>query len=444
MRKFLFVIALLCCQAANAADRNATSCSLADTTTAYDAATDGDRVNIPAGVCSWNAALTVSKAVQVVGAGVGATTITGARFNVTVPSGKAWRVSGFGTSGTAGFNITGHSKSGRIDHILFTSVVGFTENRIIWINPATGGYSTGLIDHVTVVDPQGINIHVREDWGNGNQSYMRALDLGGPDAWYVEDSNFSQNTGSYNISTTATDCDGGGRLVFRNNTIDNNYFEMHDAIISGLRSCRKWEIYNNTWTSTQSNLNSTGQYAQIAIRGGTGVVFNNTFAATSGYDIIFSNYRSGGQTAGTPWTSTCQTSSAAKACLNVASTSPRSCSADSDCGGVSGSCVKIDGSSSLLTNYPCRDQMGTDGNAPQLIRPALFWNNRIVTAQVAPSQQDYSDTRYLAEGRDYCVGTTDQPTTCGGVAVPYTPYAYPHPLQGGTVPLQPPLNVFVR
>ena len=450
MHKFSIVAAVLCCQSVNAADRIAPSCSLADVTTAYNAAADGDRVVIPAGLCNWNAALTITKAVQVIGTGVGATAITGGRFNVAVPSGKNWRVSGFTISGTAGFNITGDSKSGRIDHILFSSVAGFTENRIIWINPAVGGYSTGLIDHVTVADPKSINIHVREDWGNGNQSYMRPLDLGGTDAWYVEDSNFSQNSGSYNVSAPVTDCDGGGRLVFRYNTIDNNYTEMHDAIISGLRSCRKWEIYNNTWTSSPSKLASTSQYAQIAIRGGTGVVFNNTFTASTGFDIIFANYRSGGQTAGTPWSSSCQASASTKACLNTASSSPRSCTADSDCGGT-GSCVKIDGLSNILANYPCRDQMGTDGNSPQQIRPALFWNNRIGTVLIAPSQQDYSDTRYLVEGRDYCVGPTTsasddgtQPTVCGGVGVSYAPYTYPHPLQSGSVSLQPPLDVFVK
>jgi hypothetical protein len=439
MRKLLAALAMFgCLVTGHAADRNAATCSFADVSSAYSAASDGDRVVIPAGSCGWNSTLTITKAVQVVAAGEGATNLTGARFTVNVPDGKGWRVSGFTTSGTAGFNLIGSSKAGRIDHITFASVSGFTENRIIWINPASGGYSTGVIDHVTVTDPRSINIHVREAWGNGNQSFMRPLDLGGADAWYVEDSSFSQNTGSYNVSTPVTDCDGGGRLVFRFNKINNNYTEMHDAIISGLRSCRKWEIYNNTWNSTSSNLASTGQYAQIAIRGGNGVVFNNTFTASTKFDIIFANYRSGGQTAGEPWTSTCQSSGAAKACLNVTTVSPRSCSADSDCGGVAGSCVKVDGAGTSPVNYPCRDQLGTDGNAPQVVRPALFWNNRIGSSLVAPSQQDYSDSRYLAEGRDYCVGPDAQPTTCGGKAVPYTSFAYPHPLQSTVSPPLPP------
>jgi hypothetical protein len=449
------LVALLGVQTAMAADRAASSCNLADVSAAYSAASDGDRIVIPAGSCSWGSALTITKSVQVLGQGVGNTNVSGGQFTVNVPDGKAWRVSGMTITGVGGFNVIGGSKSGRIDHIAFNSVTGFTENRIIWINPTPGDYSAGLIDHISVTDPKSINIHVREEWGGGNNSYARPLGLGGVDAWYVEDSSFSQNTTSYNVSAPVTDCDGGGRIVFRYNTIDNNYTEMHDAIIGGLRSCRKWEIYNNTWTTTASRLSSTGQYAQIAIRGGNGVVFNNTFAASSSFDIIFSNYRSGGQTGGSPWGQTCQSSGTAKACLGTSGKMPTSCSTDSDCGGAAGSCAKIDGSSSsTLLGYPCRDQLGTDGGGAQTVRPALFWNNRIGSTLVAPTQEDYSDRRYLVEGRDYCIGPTTspgddgvQPTTCGGVSVPYAPLAYPHPLQSGTVtviPLLPPLNVFVR
>jgi len=99
--------------------------------------------------------------------------------------------------------------------------------------------------------------------------------------------------------------------------------------------------------------------------------------------------------------------------------------------------VKIDGAggSGLPNNYPCRDQIGTDDGNPQSIRPALFWNNHIGTTQVKPSEGEHNDPQYLVEGRDYCVGPTTsaaddavKPVTCGGKAVTYVPYTYPHPL----------------
>ena len=454
IHRFLPLLAVAALQPALAADRSAVSCSLADVSSALTASADGDRIVVPAGSCSWSGALTITKGVQVIGQGVGVTNIAGGRFTVNVADGKSWRVSGLTITGTGGVNVIGGSKSGRIDHIAFNSVTGFTENRIIWINPTPGNYSAGLIDHITITDPKSIGIHVREDWGGGNNSYGRALGLGGADAWYVEDSSFSQNTATYDVSSPLADCDGGGRIVFRNNTVDNNYFEMHDAIIGGLRSCRKWEIYNNTWTTTASRLSATGQFAQIAIRGGNGVVFNNTFMASTGFDIVLDDYRAGGQTGGSPWGQTCQASGTAKACLATSGSPPRSCSADSDCGGVAGSCVKIDGASSSLAGYPCRDQIGTDGGGAQTVRPALFWNNRVGTSQIAPTVEGRYDGRYLVEGRDYCIGPTtssaddaNQPTSCGGAVVSYTPYIYPHPLQSSStqaLPLQPPMNVFVR
>jgi hypothetical protein len=430
---------LMCASPVFAATINASSCSLDEVQRVYSSASDGDRVNIPAGNCSWSGALNVAKGVSIEGAGIGRTVINGARFNVTVPDGRAWAVGNLTFAGTAGFNVTGFSKQGRIHHSDFTGVTGFTQNRVLWLSAAAGGYNAGVIDHNVFAKPRSIQIHIREQSGNGNYSWARPLGLGGTDAWYIEDNDFSQDTGAYNVSTPVTDCDGGGRMVFRYNRVTNNYTEMHDAIISGLRSCRKWEIYGNQWLSSQSLLNSTGQYAQIAIRGGTGVVFDNSFAATTSYDLIFSNYRSGGQTAGTPWTSSCQSSSSARACLNTTSTSPQACTSDSQCGGVSGSCAKIDGvgGSGMPTNYPCRDQMGQGGNATQETVPALFWNNKRGSTLVNPMQRPYADANYLVSGRDYCAGAT-KPASCGGKAVTYQPYTYPHPLAGGSTTPPPP------
>lgn len=451
MRKYFWSIALLSLiPAVHATDRNAATCSFADVVTAYTAAVDGDRVLIPAGTCTWNAELTLLKGVAILGVSASSPTLTGPRFAVTVPTGKAWEIGQFAVLGTAGISVTGFSKAGRIHHMNWDNVTGNYDNRYIFIQPSAGGYSTGLIDHMTMTHVQGVQVHVREDGDGGNGSWMRPLDLGGPDAWYIEDSSFAQCisnpcTGAggpdqYNVSNIVTDCDGGGRFVFRHNTVRSAYTEMHDAIVSGIRSCRKSEQYENHNITTQAAHNATNAFAFMGIRGGTHVFFNNVFDADAfGFEMVIGNYRSDGEVAGDPWATPCQSSGSLKACLNRSGGGTLStCTTDANCGGVSGACVKIDGSGlgTGVTNYPCRDQIGTSGNAPQFIRPSTFWNNKRGSTQVPPQLFGHYDPLYSVEGRDFCVGPTTsssddatQPTTCGGKAVPYTPYTYPHPLQ---------------
>jgi hypothetical protein len=420
--------------------------------TAYTAAVDGDRVLIPAGTCTWNAELTVAKGIQILGVSSTSPVITGARFAVTVAAGKGWRIGQFKTTGTSGINVTGWSKSGRIDHMVWDEVTGNYDNRMIYITPAAGGYSQGVIDHMTFTAVHSIQIHVREDGDHGNFSWMRPLDPGGPDAWYIEDSDFSQCTTNpctggggypqYEVSVPITDCDGGGRFVFRHNTVRSNYTEMHDAIVAGTRGCRKAEINNNTWTTSQTEYNNTSAFAFMGFRGGWYAVHDNSFTADGfGNEMVLGNYRAGGQDAGAdPWNTTCQLSGSTKACLNRTSGALSSCTSDAQCGGVTGACIKIDGpgGSGLPTNYPCRDQIGTTGNVTQTRIPAIFWNNHRGATQVAPGLAGYYDVLYTVEGRDYCVGPTTsssdnatKPTSCGGQAIAYTDYPYPHPLQSG-------------
>jgi hypothetical protein len=419
---------------ASGATWSAATCSLADVQIAYNAATDGDTVSIPGGACTWNAALTINKGVAVIGAGIGSTILTGARFEVTVPTGKGWRVSGMTINGTAGFSITGYSKVWRIDNIRFDSVSGWNQGRIIWVNPGVGGYTAGVIDHNYFYDPRTIQIHHREERGGGNDSYLRPLDLGGPDALYIEDNTFEQLSTSYNVSAPATDCDGGGRLVVRHNTLKNQYLEMHDAIVEGLRSCRKWEFYENTWTTTQNELNTTGQYAQIALRGGTGVVYNNSFAASTGSDIVIALYRTY-ESSADPWSALCSNGSG-KFC-GRGTTAPIGCTTDLQCGGETGACIKLDGSATSPNGYPCRDQMGWSGNNPQFKQPALFWNNKAAGVQIGPRADGATDFSYLAPGVDYC-SAASRPGTCGGVGTNYAPYRYPHPIVSGTQVPRPP------
>jgi hypothetical protein len=422
------VLALGAAEPAFAATISAATCSKADVTTAITNAADGDTVRIPAGSCTWSGGISTSKGVNIIGAGQGTTIITSGGFDMNTPSGKSWRVSGFTLKGTSGFGVYGESKAFRIDHITFDTLAsGRVQNRHIWINPDNAGYVQGVIDHNIFTEPRGIQVHYRgSDQDGGNSQWMRSLGLGGPDAVYIEDNLF--NNTNYSVSDPLTDCDGGGRLVFRHNTVKNSYFEMHDAIIAGLRGCRKWEVYENTFEMTYP----AGMCSFIAMRGGTGVVFNNTFLSkTDCYPEIIQMavYRTY-QTAASPWNLLCGLGTG-NACLNGTSASPKNCTSDSQCGGQAGSCIKIDGTALLPLGWPCRDQTGSDGNNPQVSKPALYWNNKQGSEFVGPTVWGSTLQSYLQLNRDYCAGTTSMPASCNGQAVSYSPYTYPHPLAVG-------------
>lgn len=410
--------------AAEAATYTATSCAKTDVDSAIASASDGDTVQIPAcASTTWTSAVSTSKGITIQGAGSGSTTINDNGFDMTAPDGKAWRITAMTLTGTACINALTESKAWRVDHIHFNAVApgaGRCQNRIVWVEPTGPGYQKGLVDHNTFTDPGAIQVHMRAAGDGGNGEYIRALGLGTDDAVYIEDNQFLHAT--VNISNPTTDCDGGGRLVFRYNTVQNSYFEMHDAIVGGLRSCRKWEVYHNTFAMTYDS----GQFVFVGIRGGTGVVHNNTYTTNGFYmgsPVVVGLYRTA-QAGGDPWDALCSLSSG-KATL--ASTTP-----PSGCTGTANGCVTLDGSGT--GGYPCRDQFGFDGNDPQVTQPALLWNNQKDGVQT--NGFDFngpgSPGAYIAENTDWCRSdTASPPSTCNGVSTTYTAYTYPHPLIGG-------------
>lgn len=425
---------------AHSAIINAASCSKANVDTAIASAVDGDTVAIPAcGSTTWASAAVTAKGITIQGAGIGSTIINNNGFDMTAVDGKSWRITGMTLTGTACINALTESKSWRVDHIHFNGTApgaGRCQNRVIWVEPAGPDYTKGLIDHNTFTDPGAIQIHMRASGDGGNGEWLRALGLGTDDAVYIEDNQFLHSV--LQISNPITDCDGGGRLTFRYNTVQNSYFEMHDAIVGGLRSCRKWEVYNNTFTMTYES----GQFVFVGIRGGTGVIHDNTYTTNGffmGTPVAVGLYRLA-QTGGDPWDALCSTSSG-KATL-ASTTVP------SGCTGTVNGCINLDGSGP--GGYPCRDQFGFDGNDPQTTLPVLLWNNRKNGSQVndfifnGPGSPGAS---HIIENRDWCrSNTSSPPSSCNGVTTTYTDYTYPHPLQSGgvdTIPPSAPSNIYI-
>ena len=329
-------------------------------------------------------------------------------------------------SGASFISDTGASKNFRIDHITINNSVGYVSGRAIWFQPTfKGSYHKGVLDHLTVNNcvPDGVCIHFRgPQQEGGNSSWLRPLGLGGSDAIYIEDSTFTYpSSGTRDL----VDAEAGARYVFRYNKVTNGWLGMHDAIIGGFRSVRKWEIYNNTFTTTPAG---TGCFV-ASIRGGTGVMFNNTIINDTGCIgyIQLENKRQY-QAGVDPWGALCSNTSG-KAILNTSTTYPAGCTKGTGC-------VNIDGAASNPNGWPCRDQIGADGNAPQVggSAPALFWGNTLNGLYInLPNDDAYG---YIKTGRDYCKSASaTMPASCNGVSTTYVPYTYPHPLTTAIFPL---------
>lgn len=146
------------------------------------------------------------------------------------------------------------------------------------------GYSGILIDHCRIYTPLGNHewIFTRgpsNAWQSTNKLGTSDVDV------VVEDCTFT--------GTGYSDANANAKHVFRFNTIegvvklDGHGFDSNTPA----RSCRHVEYYNNTWTSA-----AMSSAAAIEIRGGSGMVFNNTAASgllylrSYAYDAIWPNY----------------------------------------------------------------------------------------------------------------------------------------------------------
>jgi hypothetical protein len=382
---FIFVAA-----SSFAGTRAATSCDAASVQAAINSAASGDTVTVPAGTCAWSAVVKIPEKMDITlqGAGAGVTTI-----NATSTGGQALWV-GVGNRRVTGLTfICGYiqidGQDWRIDHNAFTCDSFQAGVYVTGYRPQDS--PKGLIDHNTFLNRRVIVYGypaVSLSELNGTTQWFDPLALGTDEAVYVEDNSFT-----YTVFGNAIDCEHGGRYVFRHNTVTDTYLEAHSA--QGLsRACRKWEIYENTITQS-----SFAVYRPMFLRGGTGVVFNNSITGTWGekYLVVdnardFTNY-------GAPV-------------------------------GLCNGSSPFDGNAET-TGWPCLDQIGRGGDSSifngtpppypvQTSEPAYFWNNTI-GGVLASVSVDNGSTIHVHADRDYFVNKGPKPL--------YTPYQYPHPLQ---------------
>lgn len=264
--------------------------TLADTQSKVNSAVDGDTVVIPDGTREWTGALTVTKAITLMGNGTSVCTIQsgvpdgGSLINATLVASKVLEITGFkvtqGASGTGSYVqtivITGAASDPtmtarfRIHHCSF---IGIRAGAFLF----SGCF--GLVDHNDfqgyVLGQPAILGYVKGNGYYGGGAYgdasWNAADQFGTDQFVF----FEDNTGNNDLyagNLTALDCQAGGRFVFRYNTMKGMSIESHGLEAQRERSGRAFEIYNNTITGYDD------RNAWIYMRGGVGLVYSNTLS----------------------------------------------------------------------------------------------------------------------------------------------------------------------
>ncbi len=260
---------------------NWTASSWADIQTCANSALNGDTIALPAGTYSASQLITITKALTIQGAGIGSTIVSDSDsaaeplLRWVCVDGKSHRLTGFefndnGGSSAARFDLQCKSTANttfRVDHNKFDDLAGEA------LAPQD---MIGVIDHNTFHhttahgnDSIMIRFYDRHWHGNGNygdQSWHDTVTWGGSEFLFVEDNTFTYD-GAYGA---ITDGAFGQRIVFRHNTINHGWFEVHGSESGGRdRGGRAQEVYQNTYA-----WNGNG-YQISNIRSGSGLIWGN-------------------------------------------------------------------------------------------------------------------------------------------------------------------------
>jgi hypothetical protein len=434
MNRFLSVCAVFTAMTSlvNAASRTAASASLSDVSAAVSSSARGDTVIVPAGSSTWSSSLTLTKGINLIGAGIDSTTLSRSGIliliqpdSTAIANDEAIRVEGFTfDGGNSALNLVkvygaGASASKPFRNLVIgknkfknSGTVTSGSGAVLTEGQVRGVIYNNIFDRVNVL-AKIMGNNTPTEWENGSF----------PLAFGVSDNLFFENnTIQYSSSFNGADpgwieVGQGGRFCVRYNTWNmananqNELWDIHGFQYNpgGQTGTMIVEFYGN------SASNCTG-YRWIHHRGGWGLFFNNIVSGSGGMDIGVSAY-SGGCTA--------------------------------DVLGALGN-YKTEVNNTYFFN---NTKNGTSADAKEsqdncgIAVNVNFWNytssfNGITGIGRGPSVP----TGIATPGVGYWVCSTSAPTTdpaivqsghlykataTGAWADYYTPYTYPHPLRSG-------------
>ena len=289
---------------ASAAVIGARSGSAADIQAAVNLAKTGDTVTIPAGRFYFTGQVFAPDGIYIKGAGRDSTYLIKSdnlsewhgMFTIDAKTGQPFKFSGItlegrlaalqGTNRTTvvttvkdqGLVIYGAAKNVQIFDSRFTK---FLRAGIEFRGDAGSvpGEPNGVIYKNEFIDNWYIYLGYGVAIGGSPKSWHHRATLGSPNAVFVEDNYFSRNRHCVTSSN-------GAIYVARYNTVVDNYqdagaFDAHGLSPAWPRGTRSVEIYRNTVN------NSIKRWAGVSIRGGSGVVWGNSWrGVTHGVDLV--------------------------------------------------------------------------------------------------------------------------------------------------------------
>jgi hypothetical protein len=296
---------------ASAQSINAASCNASDVQAAFNQITTSTTtVSIPAGSCTWTAAVTLKVPsgngnLSVIGAGSLSATGGGDATVITDSYGSSsplfsvatgtqtsfFRLAGITIQGgNAGgtsltkysgiLQISGSSQNVRIDHCHFNTTT-YTGAPILAASIRFVSQIYGVVDH-NLFDGAGEKVQAYfPNWGGGSNawgdgSWNDTTTFGGPRFIFVEDNVVNSDGEAVN------DCKQGGRMVIRHNTLNASSILTH-GVGQGTtreRGCRALEVYSNTFNEPSSTL----IFNVLFLASGPALIYNNS--APTGYQVF--------------------------------------------------------------------------------------------------------------------------------------------------------------
>lgn len=278
--------------AAESATIPAASCALSHVQAAVNAASDGDRITIPNGSCTWSGGISTTKQIRVEAQNYTPTEGGAAARNVVITnnsssplfslqSGNSYHVGVGGirfNEGTGDGNAIHFSGTGSKVPLLYDC---YFQNKtrlgsaadvavITWL--AQGGVAWNILMDGTAFGaaPPGdagpsiasVSVHFKSPRAWYTASTMGVLDVSGTVNVYIEDSTF--------INTGGGDLDDNSRVVMRYSTFDGTTWITHG--FTSTWGGRHWEAYNNTYQVTSPYRNVQRYFW---VRAGHGIFTNN-------------------------------------------------------------------------------------------------------------------------------------------------------------------------